>query len=563
VNDEEVSFSNALAALREALADLRAWPLVTNDRKPWSAAGGMPHLTAISHAGTTGRRRTFVVGFDADRTSGTGRQDPLLPDVLRRSIGQGRLITSVERRDESAQLLSAALASLRGRVTLSYATSGSLDGREAGPSPFMLHAWRQLKGDTSLSYEELRHELYPPASAVPARDANGALAGIMPIDARDVWLDALSDGALLLDGTAAVRAAFPVLAAGIDAHVVANGDAITAFHGLVPNAGPLLDPTAHPDREISPSSLEQLAKCPLAWFYRYGLSLYPSQDPEYDEAHWLDSLQRGSLLHEVFELFTREYQGRQDELSSDDTRRRMLTLADATVTRWRDEVPPPAETVFEAERAEIYQGAVAFLQMERDRRAAGDRGRWVNIELAFGRGAALGPFTLPDGRTLLTHGRADRVDELPDGSLRIIDYKTGRATAYTKSAKGGAFGGGRQLQPALYRAAVESLSSSMVSSFEYRFPTARGGNEVVTYTSAELASAPSIVASLLDHVSAGAFIPTTSHSDCGYCDYQSVCRASRGSFNTSSPRAEWAAAHAPLLPQYAAMLARRDAGADE
>ena len=43
--------------------------------------------------------------------------------------------------DHDAKTVS--LASLRGRVTLSYATSATLDGREGGPSPLMLEAWRE------------------------------------------------------------------------------------------------------------------------------------------------------------------------------------------------------------------------------------------------------------------------------------------------------------------------------------------------------------------------------------------------------------------------------------
>ena len=581
VDDEPSSFSTALAALREALADLRAWPLVTSERKPWSAAGGMPHLTSVSHAGTTGRGRVFVVGFDADRTSGSGRQDPLLPDAARRAIGGGRLVTSVERREESARAIAVALASLRGRVTLSYATSGTLDGREAGPSPLMLQAWRQARADVSASYEELRSALRPPASAVLNREQDGAGTAMrpregsgaqtppragggpvaaLPLDRRDVWLDALADGALLLDGTSVVREAFPVLAAGLDAHDIANADALSAFHGLVPDAGPALDPTARPDREISPSSLETLAKCPLSWFYRYGLSLYPSQDPEYDEEHWLDSLQRGSLLHEVFETFTRAYLGRQDQLAHDEAARHMNDIAAAAVARWRDDVPPPAETVFEAERAEIHRAAASFVHMERERWADGDRGRWLAFELAFGRGEQAGSFTLPDGRTLLTLGFADRVDEMPDGTLRVIDYKTGKASYYAKSPKTGAFNGGRHLQPALYRAAVEALTGKTVSSFEYRFPTERGGNEIVAYTSEELAGVRDIVGSLIAHVHAGEFIATTDTGDCGFCDHQEICRASRGRFATSSPRAEWAKLHAEQLPQYSAMLVRRTPG---
>lgn len=557
VEEDDASFSSAMAALRESLADLRAWPMVTSERKPWSASGGMPHLTTVSHAGTTGRKRIFVAGFDAERTSGSGRQDPLLPDSVRRALGGDRLVTSTERREESAQQLAASVASLRGRVTFSYATSGSLDGREAGPAPLMLDAWRQVTGSAAASYEDLRHALRPPASAVPSKGVS--------IDARDAWLDALAEGPLLLDGDHVVREAFPVLAAGLNAHACANGHEISEYHGLIPDAGRHLDPAAQPHREISPSSLEMLAKCPLAWFYRYGLTLYPLRDPEYEESRWLDQLQRGSLLHEVFEQFTREYQGRQDQLASRECETRIASIADEAVTRWRQLVPPPAQTVFEAERAELRQSALAFLQMERQRIAAGDGGRWIAFELGFGRGDVKGPFTLPDGRVILTHGRADRVDEMPDGTLRVIDYKTGKATRFAKRPKDGPFNGGRQLQPALYKSAVESLTGKRVSRFEYTFPTGRGGNEIVAYTSDELAIVPAVVSTLLAHVSAGEFVPTTDDGDCAYCDYQDICRAGRGRWNTNSPRAAWAKDHAESLPQYQAMLARRSpaSGDDE
>ena len=557
VEDGESGFAGALAALRDALADVRAWPLVTSDRKPWSAAGGMPHLTDVLHAGTTGRRRTFVVGLDADRTAGATRQDPLLPDAARRAIAPGRLATVAERREEHAWLLASALGALRGRVTLSYATSGSLDGREAGASPVLLQAWRLARADASLSFEQLRETLCPPASAVPARGADGALVDVAHLDARDVWLDALTDGALLLDGTEAVRDAFPMLAAGLAAQAVAGGDEATAYHGLVPDAGPALDPAARPDREISPSALEQLASCPLAWFYRYGLSLWVPDDPEYDAERWLDALQRGTLLHEIFEAFTKAYVGRQEEILDESARVAVLRIADAAIADWRDRVPPPGEAVFTTEAGEIRRAALAFLQMERERWNGGDRGRWLHFELGFGSGEPAGPFALDGGAVLAVRGRADRIDELPDGTLRVVDYKTGRPGRFTRDAKAAPFGGGRQLQPALYAAAVESLCQRPVSRFEYRFPTERGGNETVAYAAEELAPARDVVGSLLAHVRAGEFIPTNDSADCGWCDYGAICRASRGDYTTESPRAAWAGQRAAALPVYAPMLARR------
>ncbi|MBX6331324.1 MAG: PD-(D/E)XK nuclease family protein [Gemmatimonadaceae bacterium] len=560
VDGADATFASAMAALRDALADLRAWPLVTEGRKPWSAAGGMLHLTDLVHAGATGRRRTFVVGLDADRTAGGGPEDPFLPDAPRRAIAGGTLATSQDRREESAFTLAAALAALRGRVTLSYATSGSLDGRETGPSPVLLQVWRVLRRDRALSYDALRDALRPPAAAVPARGADGRLRDGQLLDARDVWLDAMADGALLLDGEALVRAAFPGLDAGLRAAELAAAAEPTAHHGIVPHAAGVLDPTRRDGAEVSPSALEMLAACPLAWFYRYGLGLRRPDDPEYDPERWLDAAARGALLHEVFETFVRAYRGRQDEIADDAARAHILAIVDDAIARWRATVPPPGEAVLEAEAAELRRAALAFLEMERAVAERGDRGAWAHVEYAFGGGEPPGTYPLPDGRVLNVVGRADRVDALPDGSLRVIDYKTGKAGKYARSAKAAPFDGGRHLQPALYAAAIAGLLDAPVTRFEYRFPTERGENEIVSYAGEELARAREIVDGLLEHVRAGAFVPTNDAKDCTYCEYRTICRV-RGERNTiTSPRVEWAKDRAPVLDVYRTMRARRGGG---
>jgi ATP-dependent helicase/nuclease subunit B len=586
VGGEEVGFASALAALREGIGDLRAWPLVTDERKPWSASGGMLHLTDLAHAGTTGRTRIFVVGLDADRAPGQMRQDPLLADEIRIAIARsvsapGVLATSAERHQEAAYTLATALATLRGRVTLSYATGGSVDGRETGPAAAMLEVWRLVRGDRTLSYEALREALAPPAAALPmcetgeperegadgADGANGAperaLRQIELLDARDVWLHAISEGALLLDGDRLVRGAFPEFDAGLRAAELAAAAALTPYHGLVPRAAGVLDPTARAGAEISPSALERLARCPLAWFYRYGLGLIAPDDPEYDPGRWLDALQRGSLLHRVLEDFVREHQGRQAEIASDAAETRILALVDAAVAEWRQAVPPPGETILEAEAQELRSAALAFLSMERTLAAKGDRGEWKWVEYPFGGGEPPGHYRLTDGRTIAVRGRADRIDLLPDGSLRVIDYKTGRSSDYTKQ-KGGPFNGGRHLQPALYAAAVSERLGATVSCVQYRFPTERGGNAIVSYAASELNAARPIIDGLLEHVHEGMFVPTTESVDCTICDFQPICRVARDArgFTVRSPRAAWAKAHATTLDAYRTMLARRGAGAE-
>jgi CRISPR/Cas system-associated exonuclease Cas4 (RecB family) len=553
-------FGAALAALRDALSDVRAWPLLTSERKPWSASGGMVHLTDIAHAGTTGRQRIFVVGLDADRTGGSGRQDPLLTDAVRSALG-GALTTSAERREGMQYRIASALAALRGRVTLSYATSGALDGREAGPSPFLLQAFRLLWHEAELSYEALRGHLTPPASPVPARE-DGALAGIALLDARDVWMDALADGALLLDGERPVREAFPLLDAGLSARSAAEGPELSPYTGLVQRAAGVLDPRREPVRAISPSSLETLSACPLSWFYRYGLSLHAPDDPEYDAEAWLDAAQRGSVLHEIFEQFAVRYADRQRDVLLPESEDAIREIADGVIEKFRIEVPPPGEAVFASECEEIHRASRTFLEMERQSLERGDDGRWSRFEYAFEPPGAIGVYQLTDGTSLYVRGRVDRIDELPDGSLRVIDYKTGRAGRYQKEPKKGAFRGGRQLQPALYSASVAGLLGQNVARFEYRFPTERGENEIVAYSEAELAAAQPLITQLLSHARDGAFIPTTDSKDCSYCDYRPICRTNDlGFYKIETPRVAWAAQNAGTLAAYKDMLARRSATA--
>lgn len=555
-DDEATPFSSALATLREGLADLRAWPMLTSERKPWSASGGMVHLTDFAHGGTTLRKRTFVVGLDAGRAGGSGRQDPLLPDSVRQAIGRDALLTSSERRRESGWLDMQALASLRGRVTLSYAIAGAVDGRESGPAPLLLQAWRVHRRDATLSYEQLREALGVPACAVPDRGAQGAEDNAPSIDARDAWLAAIADGPLLLDATTLLAGAFPTLTQGLLATELAAGPELTGYHGLIPAAaalGPALDHGA----QISPSALEKLASCPLAWFYRYGLALYLPEDPEYDAEHWLLATHRGSLLHEVFEEFVIAYRGRQAEIADDAARRTILEITERRIARWREQEPPPGMAVFDAECAELKQAALSFLQMERDLAAGGYAGVWLHTELKFGGDAPAGRYQLPDGTVINLKGTADRIDELPDGSLVVIDYKTGGGGRYKPDPKGGPFNGGRHLQPALYAAAVGALLSRRVARFEYRFPTPRGENDFVQYPEAELEQSREIIAGLLNHVHDGHFIPTTDDGDCSYCDYGTVCRTARGRFKSVSPRAAWANENAPELAEYRTMLERR------
>lgn len=545
-DDRTTTFALALAELRDALNDLRAWTGASPAEHPRMSRGGAIHLTDIVHGGTTGRPRVFVVGLDADRVGGSAVQDPVLPDSARRAIAPDALPSSAERREAQRWQLAAMLARLTGKATLSLSLAGSGPGDTSGPAHVLLEVFRQAHGG-DVGYEALRAALGEPASAVPGDGA--ALA------TRGVWLAAIAGGSSdYRNGERLVRSAWPMLDAGLSAAAMRTGDRLTAWHGLVPAAAGRLDPRTS-ESPISPTSLEQLSACPLAWFYHYGLGLVPPDDAEFDPERWLDPMARGSLLHAAYEAMGRAYLGRQAELLSDAAREQTLAITEALLARYRHDVPPPSSAVYETEAGEIRASALAFLEVEREN-ARAHRTTWGEFELRFGRARAV-RFALEQG-SIPVRGSIDRVDRQRDGRLVVIDYKTGSPDKFERHKGTGPFRGGRHLQPGIYATAARTVMAADVARFEYRFPTVRGENRKVPYAEEELALTSGIVSGLMRQVERGEFIPTTEAEDCTWCAYAPICRVTCDEYHkATSPRAEWAKQHAEALAEYADMLRRR------
>jgi hypothetical protein len=413
-----------------------------------------------------------------------------------------------------------------------------------------------MQGDETIEFEHLRAVATPPACAVPGARTDGAL------DGRDLWLSAIAGGALCLDASQVIPQAFPMLGAGLASLARAAAPTVSAAHGLVPDAAALLDPSRVGARPLSPSALESLGKCPLHFFYKYGLGLRLPEDPEFDPDAWLDPMHRGSLLHEIFETFVERHRGVQGSILDAGVADVLTTIARDVIEQWRDREPPPSTGVYLRESADLHTDVRAFLQMERDAVRRGDPARWHAIELAFGEETAAS-YRLTDGTVIALRGRADRVDALPDGSLMVVDYKTGKPASYRADPAKGAFNGGRLLQPALYADAIGAVVGQPVVRFEYRFPTSRGGNAIVPFDAPAMSAAREVITSLVAHIRGGEFVPTTDASDCTYCDHAAICRVRRTEYTAASPRAAWAATHADNLPAYQSMLARRGGGAGD
>ena len=526
----------ATVALTEALADLRA---LGDLARPASGALGLIrgrfdgltvggdrarpghlHVTTLADAGHAGRPRTFVIGLEEGGVFPALMEDPVLLDSERRAIDQA-LRTSEDRVGEALYRIVARLGSLSGHVCLSYSCRDLRQARATFPSWVLLQAVRVLKPGESWTYERLVDELGEPVSAVPAEpglalsDAGWWLAGLRRADASAL---------------PAVREGFPALAQGAAAEAARDSDVFTAYDGLVPEAGPRLDPRVS-GAPVSPTSLEELAKCPFRYFLQRGLGLDPVDDAEPNPDVWLDPMTRGTILHELFATIMREIRDRQETPDPARHGARVRELGLAALAKHRALVPPPSDGVYEREERELLNDLALFLRFEAE---DSNRRRPLGFEVAFGgttEGEALGqrePVTidLGDGLRFKLRGRIDRLDKLADGTYEAVDYKTG--SAFLPGGLDATYAGGRQLQHALYALAAAKLlreidgQARVVGS--YYFPTGRGRRERQVRQAPTQAQAADVLRDLFDLLAAGAFVHTPDEDeDCRFCEFDRAC----------------------------------------
>src|SRR5207247_868070 len=124
-------------------------------------------------------------------------------------------------------------------------------------------------------------------------------------------------------------------------------------------------------------------------------------------------------------------------------------------------------------------------------------------------------------RSFRLRGKIDRVDEAPDGTFEVWDYKTGSAR------EGMGARGGRQVQPVLYAMAFETLLEragrpGRVSRSGYFFPGRKGeGQRVIAPL--DRTETRDVLGKLFDLLAAGMFPHALREGDCRFCDYEAVC----------------------------------------
>ena len=473
------------------------------------AKAGHLYVVPLDRAGYTHRSHLYVLGMDESLFPGGGTEDPILLDG-EREILSTELSLQRNRPAEKVWHLVRALGLSMGEVSLLANRRSLVDGRETYPTPIFHQAAEQLTAGKA--------ESIPTLAPVPK-------AGQGTDDTETLLAQRAADGF----GTA-VLAAFGCLTDGQVARSERESTRLTRFDGWI---GPEECRTGITDGTtvVSASRLEMLAHCPYKYFLRYVLHVEPPEDAVIDPARWLNPLEFGSLLHDLFFRFMCALHDRDERLDPERHRTLLAETLEELVAEYRERIPVRHHAAFMADRVRLDQAAEVFLVAESRRKGADP----VGFEVSFGFGSSEGlnhsepvRLRLGNGVELAVRGRIDRVDSV-DGGYEIWDYKTGSARPYRSHDL---LQGGAHLQWALYARVLESIAAgyeheAKVRGSGYFFTSERENGHRMSGMPPTLESLGSLLAPLFSLAEGGWFVRATKGDPCVFCDYARICTTER------------------------------------
>ena len=434
--------------------------------------------------------RVVIVGAAEGSLPARRRDDPLIPDRVRTVVGPD-LPQRSDRIDDDHRAVLGVMAAAE-HVTFTFPRGDLRRNAERAPSRWLLDTAEARDGvrpsaqDLAAATGSWLREI---PSFVAGLRATGFPASVQEYDVRS-----------LLDHTEAGQpfetSAIPSVRIEIDrgAQLLTGrlSPAFTRYDGNLATAGDLRgvrlpDPT-QPGHITSATRLESWAICPHAYFVRHVLGVAAVEDPE--EQYRISPLTRGSLIHDTLDAWIN---GAIAEDGVPDPGRpwspaslqRLRELAERGADRMQARGLVGRRVYWGRDRQIVLRDLETFARFDQHQRAA-HGSRPIATELPFGMpGNPTPPVTLPlpDGRAVTLRGAIDRVDLTHDGTLIVIDYKTGSTRGYGDVSAEDPTPGGTHLQLGLYTAAARAILDRPHAPGRgvYWFVTSRGGFEAVGY----------------------------------------------------------------------------------
>ena len=515
-----------------------------------------PATTRFGHGLLVGDVRE-AIGLDLDVVCVVGMVDGAFPaprgdDVLLPNRERVRVGSDVPLREhdaaDSRRDLLAALASARERV-LSWARHDQRHGRELRPARALLEALEALGGDgRRISAREL-------ATAPAPSLAGGRFEFVASF--ADAVRDVEGRGEPVSDADWRLRSLTRWVAAGgaVFDHFLVREDEIllgalsvrrdrrserfTRFDGLVEQ---LEIPSPLAGVVQSATGLERFARCPRRYYLSHLLGVSVRQAPE--AVLQLAPAERGVLVHRVLERLVAEEiarRSRNEPGVGEDAGAEDLVAREARMLMYAEEELADAQrrgvtghpALWALERSRILSDLREHLRADAELRAATGE-RPVGVELRFGPTSGTDVVVETPNGPVRFRGRLDRVDELADGWLAVIDYKSGKR--HPPQRDGDPLSGGTRLQLPLYAlAAKAAYGAERKVRAGYWFVGSLTPPEWLTLDDELEERLAQVVGTLSETIGAGRFPARPGPSDgrgargvnCTYCPYDAMCPPDR------------------------------------
>ncbi|WP_419947363.1 PD-(D/E)XK nuclease family protein [Candidatus Poriferisodalis sp.] len=429
--------------------------------------------------------RSYIVGLAEGIVPARPQPDSLVDDDERRSSG-GALRLHADDAAESHRTLLAAIAGTREHCTLSAPRGNLRQNAEYVPSRWMADTARRLDttgryfADGCLDAENLR-----------AAALDDTVSGIVELPS---FLSAVRscgfpsaqweyDAASLLAASPAELGhqmhpmfADPVFRRGFELSAARRSTAFTRFDG---NLSGVIDSDSAIADVVSATRLETWASCPRRYLFEQLLGVSAITEPE--QILRLSALDRGRLVHEAVDRFYRPLIANRQAWSSgepmpnhgpgrappgpgrsptDEDRSELVRLGQELASEAEERGVVGLPLLWQRDREALLADLGGLLDHDgqRDPRS---RGEIQSSEFRFGfdDSAPAVSYRLDDGSEIRFRGIIDRVERIGDGSLVVIDYKTGATDSYKDIVKGSGADptvGGTKLQLPVYALAARA-----------------------------------------------------------------------------------------------------------
>ncbi len=474
--------------------------------------------------------------------------DVLVPDRERERVGAEVPLRAVDAAAVRRDLL-AALASAPERV-LSYARYDQRRGSELRPARAFLESVEALTGDgRRRSTRELRdgpppeleerfqfvasfadavqdgrggrspqHAQQP--SAEPVSDADWRLRSLTRWVAAGGWV---SDHFLARDDRS--------LAGALALRRARRSARFTRFDGLVEG---LAIPAPSTGAVQSATGLEGFARCPRRYFFSHLLRVTARELPE--SVLQLTPAERGVIVHRVLERLVAEEIAGGVPADEDPAAReaRMDAFAEEEFAEAQRRGVTGHPALWALERSRMTSDLREQLRADAEYRAA-TGARTLAVELDFGPASGTDVVVATASGAVRFRGRIDRVDELADGRLAVVDYKSGRR--YRTQEDGDPLSRGERLQLPVYALAAKSaFGSEWGVRAGYWFVGLPTPPEWLTLDDAVEGRLAGVLGTLAEGIETGRFPARPGPTDgwnprgvnCTYCPYDGMCPPDRG-----------------------------------